>query len=272
MSVAQKMIEQGFDGVCLVDRPWFPYLCTEVDFWRWKTDGDDHFNFWIALSGDGYLTCDGLTYRIQAGRFFVFSPHQNISAAHYSGTRITRFSAHFFPTLKGEPLRELECFPIEGGEVANLALVQRQIDAIMRVALRREEEAVLVQKLFELILHVATGENRAAGLGLSSRVSEALRVFREDPASVDSIDAFASQLGTSRSHFDREFSRAVGQPPGQFLVNCKIIEARRYLESSHLRVGEIAEALGYRDIYFFSRQFKQFVGSSPAEYRRQLRV
>jgi len=37
-------------------------------------------------------------------------------------------------------------------------------------------------------------------------------------------------------------------------------------------VGEIAEALGYKDIYFFSRQFKQLVGVSPVQYRRGLRT
>lgn len=272
MAGASHRNDPSFDGVQLVDRPWFPYLCTEVEYWQWKTAGDDHYNFWMALTGDGYLTCEGRTYRIKPGSFFIFSPQQNISAAHYSGQRVTRFSAHFFPTRKGERLRDDVGFSFVAADVPNLTMVKRQIDAIMRVALRRENDAVLATKLFELIFHLLASPSGGVGLGLSPRVSEALRVFRENPASVESIDSFATRLGSSRSHFDREFSREVGQPPGQFLINCKIIEARRYLESSHLRVGEIAEALGYRDIYFFSRQFKQLVGTSPAEYRKQLRV
>jgi AraC-like DNA-binding protein len=84
------------------------------------------------------------------------------------------------------------------------------------------------------------------------------------------MDTLARQLGWSRSHFDREFSRHVGKPPNQFLVSCKMIEARRYLESSEMRIGEIADQLGYRDIYFFSRQFKGFFGMSPAAYRQHL--
>jgi AraC-like DNA-binding protein len=54
------------------------------------------------------------------------------------------------------------------------------------------------------------------------------------------------------------------------LVSCKMIEARRYLESSEMRIGEIADRLGYRDIYFFSRQFKGFYGMSPVAYRQRL--
>ena len=271
MSIPKQSSALDFDSLQLVDRPWFPYLCTEIDFWQWKTAGEDHFNFWLALAGDGYLSCDGQAFRIQPGSFFIFSPRQNISAAHYSGPRITRFSAHFFPRRKGARLRELTGLPILGGSVKSLAAVRRQIDVIMRIALRRKDDTILARKLYELILQVTGFSGATTGLALSPPVSEALRVFRENPASVESIGDFARSVGISRSHFDREFTEQVGQPPRQFLINCKIIEARRYLESSSLRVGEIAGALGYKDIYFFSRQFKQMVGQSPASYRRMLR-
>lgn len=262
-----------FDAIECVDRPWFPYLCTEVEHWQWKTSGDGHFNFWVALSGDGYLTCDGETFRIKPGMFFIFSPQQTISAAHYSGPRITRFSAHFQPWKAGEQLEALgDGFRMLGQEAQSLSVLQRRIDAVMRIAMRREDDATLDRQLYQLISELCGGVHVAEDVILHPRVAEAIRVFREAPASVDSIDGLARQLGVSRSHFDREFSNQVGQAPKQFLINCKIIEARRYLESSHLRVGEIAEALGYKDIYFFSRQFKQYCGMSPLQYRNSLQA
>lgn len=256
-----------------MDRPWFPYLCTEVEHWQWKTAGDGHYNFWVALSGDGYLTCDGETFRLKPGMFFIFSPQQNISAAHYSGPRITRFSAHFHPLANGKRLAALSSeFRMLGQEAASLLSLRRRIDALMRIAMRREDDVTLGQHLYQLICELCGGVDVAENVHVHPRVAEAIRVFREDPSSVASIDALAQRLGVSRSHFDREFSTQVGQAPKQFLINCKIIEARRYLESSQLRVGEIAEALGYKDIYFFSRQFKQCCGVSPAKYRQSMQV
>ncbi|WPJ95625.1 AraC family transcriptional regulator [Coraliomargarita algicola] len=260
----------SFNSIEVVDRPWFPYLCTEVEHWEWRTSGDGHYNFWMALSGEGYLRCETQTFRIFPGAFFIFSPQQKISAAHYSGARITRFSAHFHPIQNGQRITHIKDFPLLGGEVHSLSLAQRQIDVIMRIALRRDDDAVLAQKLHEFIAQ-CTGQTGIIAEGaLNERISEALRIFREAPASVESITQVAQQLGVSRSHFDREFTQQIGQAPKQFLINCKMIEARRYLESSHLRVGEIAEALGYKDIYFFSRQFKQLVGKSPMQYRKEL--
>lgn len=263
-----KVKIQPFHAIEVVDRPWFPYLCTEVEHWEWRTSGDGHFNFWMALNGEGYLRCEAETFRIHPGAFFIFSPKLNISAAHYSGARITRFSAHFHPLHQHKRITDVPGFPLLGGEVKSLSLAQRQIDVIMRLALRRDEDEVLAKKLHTFILQCMGESERVPEVALSPRVAEALRIFRESPASVDSIAGIARRIGVSRSHFDREFTQQTGQSPQHFLINCKIIEARRYLESSHLRVGEIAEALGYKDIYFFSRQFKQLVGKSPLQYRK----
>jgi len=260
----------AFDAIEVVDRPWFPYLCTEVEHWEWQSSGESHFNFWMALGGEGYLRCEDQTFRIFPGAFFIFSPNQNIAASHYSGTRITRFSAHFHPLKANNRLQALPRIPLLGGEVLSLTLAQRQIDVIMRLALRRNEEALLAEKLYNFILQSTGEREEVPEHALNPRVAKALRIFRESPASVQSIAQVARDLGVSRSHFDREFTEQIKRSPQQFLINCKIIEARRYLESSHLRVGEIAEALGYKDIYFFSRQFKQIVGQSPMKYRKSL--
>ncbi|MFK7909650.1 MAG: AraC family transcriptional regulator [Akkermansiaceae bacterium] len=259
-----------FNGVKLVDRPWFPYLCTEVEHWRWETRDQPHYNFWVAIAGEGYLSCDGQMYPVEPGSFFVFSPGQEISAAHYSGPRITRFSAHFLPTLKGKVVGGVDCFPVLGGKIESLSLLQRQIDVVMRTAIRRQEDETLTELIHKLIVQACGQSAVDVGASLDPRVAKAIKVFREDPASVSSMDDFARSLGISRSHFDRAFSSLVGTPPQKFLLNCKMIQARRLLESSSLRVGEIAEALGYKDIYFFSRQFKSHCGSSPQNYRKSL--
>ena len=43
--------------------------------------------------------------------------------------------------------------------------------------------------------------------------------------------------------------------------------ARMLLTESGNSIGWIADRLGYRDVYFFSRQFKRFHGKSPTAFR-----
>ena len=62
-----------------------------------------------------------------------------------------------------------------------------------------------------------------------------------------------------------------GHRPQAYVIEAKLERARQLLAESALSISEIAEALGYRDIYFFSRQFRQRTGGSPTDYRRRMR-
>jgi AraC-like DNA-binding protein len=86
-------------------------------------------------------------------------------------------------------------------------------------------------------------------------------------ASVD-YSRLADELGISQSTFRRQFRRATGASPHAFVLQQKAVEARRLLGETDLPIKSIAGQLGYRDVYFFSRQFRQLTGVPPATYRR----
>jgi AraC-like DNA-binding protein len=78
----------------------------------------------------------------------------------------------------------------------------------------------------------------------------------------------AADYGSSRSHFYRCFQQYAGQSPQAFVIEARLRMARVLLHDSGNDIGWIAEHLGYSDVYFFSRQFKQHHGCSPSEFRR----
>lgn len=51
----------------------------------------------------------------------------------------------------------------------------------------------------------------------------------------------------------------------------RIEEARRLLREGRLNVSQVAEALGYSSVQYFSAQFKRELGMSPMEYLRTVR-
>ncbi|MNP64606.1 HTH-type transcriptional activator Btr [compost metagenome] len=52
-----------------------------------------------------------------------------------------------------------------------------------------------------------------------------------------------------------------------YVIRARIERAQHLLLYAGMNVTEVADALGYRDIFFFSRQFKQHTGKSPSEIR-----
>ena len=54
---------------------------------------------------------------------------------------------------------------------------------------------------------------------------------------------------------------------GAYLTRCRIQKAMALLREGRLKVYEVAEACGYRDIAYFSGTFKKITGKSPSEYQ-----
>lgn len=77
----------------------------------------------------------------------------------------------------------------------------------------------------------------------------------------------AEHLGLTLDYFSRVFRKTFGRAPREWLVEERIRHAAQRLSESRVKVGSLAEELGYPDIYSFSKQFKKVTGRSPRNYR-----
>ncbi len=80
--------------------------------------------------------------------------------------------------------------------------------------------------------------------------------------------ALAAQCGMGLSTLRRRFRATTGLPLHTYVLQTRMERARKLLGESDLPIKAIAERLGYSDVYFFSRQFAQLVGATPAGYRK----
>ena len=95
--------------------------------------------------------------------------------------------------------------------------------------------------------------------------------MRQHYADTLRLNDLAALGGMSVSHFIRIFKRAMGTSPIDWLRRERITQAKRRLTDTDEPVKEIARQCGYRDPYFFSKDFKKFAGVPPTDYRRQER-
>jgi AraC-like DNA-binding protein len=77
----------------------------------------------------------------------------------------------------------------------------------------------------------------------------------------------AKAAGLSLDYFTRVFHRSHGLSPRQWLVQQRLSYAVVLLQETPLRIGEIAQRLGYANPHLFSRQFSAFFGRSPRSFR-----
>ena len=78
----------------------------------------------------------------------------------------------------------------------------------------------------------------------------------------------AKDLGISERTLRRRFTAATGHSPRQYAIQQASAAARRLLAESDLPIKQIAQQLGYKNVFYFTRQFSRAVGVPPAQYRR----
>ena len=77
--------------------------------------------------------------------------------------------------------------------------------------------------------------------------------------------AWAAHL--SRAHFSREFRRAFGESPHQYLLTRRLERAAALLRNTDRSVADICLTVGLRSVGSFTTSFGRAFGVSPTAYR-----
>lgn len=85
------------------------------------------------------------------------------------------------------------------------------------------------------------------------------------------VARLANQVNLSPSHFQRLYKHTFGVTCIADVITCKMEYAKASLSATGGSVREIASLCGYENEEHFMRQFKQEVGITPTQYRRQMR-
>lgn len=74
----------------------------------------------------------------------------------------------------------------------------------------------------------------------------------------------ASEIGISEVYLRKLFIKFKGISPSKYIMKQRMTKAKIYLANGY-RVNECATAVGYSDIYQFSRAYKKYHGYSPSK-------
>jgi AraC-like DNA-binding protein/quercetin dioxygenase-like cupin family protein len=152
-------------------------------------------------------------------------------------------------------------------------------DPVMAAALRRIDRALSASD------DGAASSASAVAIDLLVRRDrgEMLETARSEPAFVrhtraliescyaenarTSLDALASSAAVSPFHLVREFTRAVGLSPHQYLIQTRVRRACELL-ASRSAISDVAASVGFVDQSHLTAHFRRYVGTTPAAYQR----
>jgi AraC-like DNA-binding protein len=81
------------------------------------------------------------------------------------------------------------------------------------------------------------------------------------------VPALARAAYLSPAHFSREFRRAFGETPHQYLLTRRLERAAAMLRNTDRSVADICLIVGLRSVGSFTTSFRRVYGISPTAYR-----
>ena len=103
------------------------------------------------------------------------------------------------------------------------------------------------------------------------RVIEAVRFVESNYVRDLDFISLAATLNLSASRLRQLFKQQTGVSLGKYLRQVRMQQARHLLETSFLKIKQIAEQVGIGDTSHFVRDFEKQFGLSPAQYRKSHR-
>ncbi|MDO4431706.1 MAG: response regulator [Aerococcaceae bacterium] len=100
-------------------------------------------------------------------------------------------------------------------------------------------------------------------------VDELLAIVHERYTQDISLKELADTLHVNVMYLGQIFRKEVGQTFAKYLNQHRVAIAKERLQHSRLSVSEVGYSVGYQNQAYFYKIFKEIVGVSPKEYRKQ---
>lgn len=84
------------------------------------------------------------------------------------------------------------------------------------------------------------------------------------------LESIAPLFGYNSAYLGKIFSKTVGVNYNYYVDYVRINHSKELLQQNKLKVYEISEVIGYKNVDYFHKKFKKYVGVSPAEFRKNI--
>lgn len=234
-----------------------------------------HFLLVYTLEGEAdYVDDTGVKTVLRKGSLMWTRPGVNQSYGPRQGSRWSElfmwFTGPLFDAwqqqgLPGERSRELQLLPLGYWIERFLAVVQPPPTASVETPLVR---LCHLQQLLAEALQIQELDRHTSETSLWCQ--KVCAQLTSGSLTSPSLQEIAASMRMSYTLFRQRFLRLTGTTPGQYRNTAIIRRACERLLETDEPLYQIAAELGFTDQFHFSRRFRQALGLSPREFRRQV--
>lgn len=240
----------------------------------------DSYEIFFLAEGERAFLFDCYVYDLKPGDLILLRPNVlhkgSFSSFHvkYGAEFSQEFLDYYFTKQMQDKL--LRCFKNNIIRLSeNEQYEFKRLFAKMHDEYRRDEICALT--LSELLLMLDTAGDRSGlallgSTGAPAKVSDGVNsiltyVGKHYPI-IRSIEEIADGVHLNKSYMCRLFKRETGMTVMDYLQHYRIQQACEKLTATENKITDIAHECGFENTSHFIRVFKDFIGSTPGQFRK----
>lgn len=249
--------------------------CKPGHLFEYRPRPEYHLHF--ILDGQGVLRIYKKVYHLTRGQMFVIPP--NVEDYSYQADELKPWYyawVAFNGTKAGDYMKQAGFYNQHVVHYSNIppeeftSYIYEMLKAShLTVANELDRTASLYLILAKLIesRNIITADS-AYDVSGDTYIKHALQYIQFNYNRSIQINDIVNYIGINRSYFSHIFKRKMSVSPKVYLQQYRMEQARIFLVTTNDSIHSIAEKIGYKDSFTFSKLFKKLTNMSPKEYRK----
>ncbi len=242
-------------------------VCSYPAYGRIDRHNHDFFHYIYVMAGAGEIEINGYIYHFQPKHMYLVSPGIQHTFCNSQEERLITMEIKFdcTDTAMAQKLRALP-LQMDTASTPVLSILHN----IRREGFQKSSyyHDIIGLNLNEIFLHLLRIAGKAQPQELQGDFSAVLEYIESNLHCDINLQDLANIVCLEKTYFLKRFKQFIGVTPMVYTRNARIRRAKELLAYSDMNVTQIAEAVGFRSIHYFTRQFTDLEGLSPSQYKR----
>jgi AraC family transcriptional regulator of arabinose operon len=246
----------------------FAYVECGID-WNVEDRLIPDYDIWYIKKGRGELFVNGERFSIKPGCMYFFRPGDRISATQNLGQNLSVYYCHFqtdvhwfFPQLQVKQGCYVKDLRVEFHLFQGLELQENG-------HLTPEDQRLMLVMVFHLLFKAKAMSFYSQSISAQDlpRFEKALIFMNDHISETIELSDLEELLGLEKSGVNKVFKSITGMSTMHFFTQLRVNKAKLLLRKSY-SISQVAQDLGYSDLFTFSKVFKRHTGMTPSFYTK----
>lgn len=239
------------------------YYCKEYgENFKFPTHLHQSYEFITVLSGETTVLVNGTEYMVKKGEGILVFPNQlhSIEGDNYNHM-LCIFSQDLVKAYSTKVLGKTPC----NNKFSLPDHLIQAIDELPNDATLFDKKGILYLVCAQFDKNATYEENQQVDFGILDKI---FRFVEKNYIRDCSLKKICSEIGYSYSYISRFFKKTTGISLNAYINQYRISNSCYLLLNTDASVLECAMECGYDTLRSFNRNFKEYMGKTPTEYRK----